>query len=57
MPIDELAGEVVGAAVEFMGDVLLDGAPRRSRFRRLLHWSILALLGGALLVVAYLALS
>ena len=61
MPIDELAGEVLGAAVEFVGDALTDvvaeSPRRRSRFRRFVYWSVLALLGGAVLVFGYLLLS
>ena len=51
MPI-ELGAEVVGAAVEFVGDLALSntGAKKRSGFRRFLCWSVLGLILGALLV-------
>jgi len=58
MPIDAV-GEVVGAAVEIAIEAVVDiPEPRkRSRVRRILYWSIMALIGGVLLVVVYLALS
>jgi hypothetical protein len=49
---------LVGAAVEIAIEAVVDipESRKRSRVRRILYWSILALIGGFLLVVLYLAL-
>ena len=56
MPVDEL-GEVVVAAIEVVGEAVLDdpGPGRRSRFRRVLYWSLVVLVVGLLLVGGWLA--
>ena len=56
MPVDEL-GEVVVAAIEVVGEAVLDdsGRGRRSRFRRVLSWSLVVLVVGLLLVGGWLA--
>ena len=56
MPVDEL-GEVMVAAIEVVGEAVLDdrGPGRRSRFRRVLYWSLVVLVVGLLLVGGWLA--
>jgi hypothetical protein len=57
MPV-EAVGEVIGAAVEIVADAVLDvpEPPKRGRLRRILYWSVIALISGSLLFVIYLAL-
>ena len=56
MPVDVL-GEVVAAAIDVVGEAVLDapGPGRRSRFRRVLYWSLVVLVVGLLLVGGWLA--
>ena len=56
MPIDE----IVGAAAEMVVEAALNVAPeppKRSRFWRLVYWSVVALLVGFIGFVIYVALS
>ena len=62
MPLDavgDAVGEVVGAAFEAVVESFVEvpEPPKRSRFWRFIYWSVVALIVGFLLVVAYLALS
>lgn len=59
MPIDAL-GEAVGEVVGAVAEVALEAAtepPKRGRVRRILYWSVVALVASLLAWVAYLALS
>jgi hypothetical protein len=55
MPVDAV-GEVVVAALEAVGDVVLTEPPKRGRRRRFVYWSILSLSSGLLTLGVYLAL-
>ena len=56
MPINAV-GEVVVAALEAVGEVVLTEPPRRGRWRRFVYWAFVVLVVGSLAFGAYLALS
>jgi len=56
MPIDAV-GEVVVAALEAVGEVVLTEPPKRGRWRRYVYWAFVLLGVGLLAFGAYLALS
>jgi hypothetical protein len=56
MPIDAV-GEVVVAALEAVGEVVLTEPPKRGRWRRYVYWTFVLLGVGLLAFGAYLALS
>ena len=58
MPIDDALGEVIGGAVEIVGEVVLDGTDKRkSRLRRFLSCSVIVIAAGLALVAIYFALA
>lgn len=58
MPIDDALGEVIGGAVELVGEAFPDGTDKRkSRLRRLLSWSVILVAAGLLLAVICFALA
>ena len=58
MPIDDALGEVIGGAVEIVGEAVLDGTDKRkSRLRRLLSWSVILIAVGLALAILYFALT
>ncbi|HEY6814073.1 MAG TPA: hypothetical protein VI168_00910 [Croceibacterium sp.] len=57
MPIDVL-DEVVGAALDAAGSAIAEAAaPKRGRFRRVVYWSIVLLVGAFVIGIAALFLS
>lgn len=59
MPLEHAVGEVVGAAVEFVGDIVVDAtdSKKRSWTRRVLYGTLTALLGGFLALAIGIALA
>ncbi len=54
MPFDGI-GEVIGTAVEAIGEAALTDPPRRDRGRRVGYWLLAAVMVGLLVAGAYFA--